>query len=63
MNNTGPANLAAGTATGTGNTFVTGPSGGDQPHNHTLISDGDHLHAVATNPPPSIALYWIMRMS
>jgi hypothetical protein len=62
MNNTGPANMPAGTATGTINTFVTGPTGGNQPHNHTLVGDGNHTHNVTTNPPPSVGVYWIMRM-
>jgi hypothetical protein len=64
MNSVSPAGYFNGTATLTANApLVIGSAGGDQPHTHGIVTDGGHTHTANTDAPPSVGVYWIMRMS
>jgi hypothetical protein len=63
MDNPGGANLFASTTRATGGRLTIDAQGGNQMHYHGIVSDGDHAHTISTNAPPSIGVYWIMRMS
>jgi hypothetical protein len=64
MNNPGPAGYFNATALLTANApLVIGSTGGDQGHTHPIGNDGTHSHTINTDAPPSIGVYWIMRMS